>query len=52
MIFKFRQCIFTNMKLSPLGIGRGPFFNKLEFPAPKDALCQVWLKLVQWFLKM
>ena len=23
--------------------------NKLEFPLPKDALCQVWLKLAQWF---
>ena len=23
--------------------------NKLEFPLPKDALCQVWLKLGQWF---
>jgi hypothetical protein len=20
-----------------------------EFPLPKDALCQVWLKLAQWF---
>ena len=24
-------------------------FNKLESPSPKDALCQVWLKLAQWF---
>ena len=23
--------------------------NKLEFPSPRDALCQVWLKLAQWF---
>ena len=23
--------------------------NKLESPLPKDALCQVWLKLVKWF---
>ena len=22
-------------------------FNKLEFPLPKDVLCQIWLKLVQ-----
>ena len=21
----------------------------LEFPLPKEALCQVWLKLIQWF---
>ena len=25
--------------------------NKLESPTPKDALWQVWLKLVQWFLR-
>ena len=23
--------------------------NKLESPLPKDTLCQVWLKLAQWF---
>ena len=23
--------------------------NKLESPSPKDTLCQVWLKLAQWF---
>jgi hypothetical protein len=23
--------------------------NKLESPFPKDDLCQVWLKLAQWF---
>ena len=27
------------------------FLNKLEFPSPKDALCQVYLKLAQWFLR-
>ena len=26
-------------------------FYKLEFPLPKDALCQVLLKLAQWFWK-
>ena len=25
--------------------------NKLESPSPKDALCQIWLKLAQWFLR-
>ena len=25
--------------------------NTLESPSPKGALCQVWLKLAQWFLK-
>ena len=29
--------------------GKTIHFNKLESPAPKDALCQVWLKLAQWF---
>ena len=24
-------------------------FNKTEFPSPKNALCQVWLKLSKWF---
>ena len=23
------------------------YLNKLEFPLPKDALCQVWLKLAR-----
>ena len=26
-----------------------PHLNKLKSPSPKDALCQVWLKLAQWF---
>ena len=25
--------------------------KKLESPSPKDALCQIWLKLAQWFLR-
>ena len=25
--------------------------NKIESPLPKDALCQVWLKLANWFWK-
>mgnify|MGYP003692227413 CR=1 FL=1 len=28
----------------------GPLhLNKLESPSPKDALCQIWLYLAQWF---
>ena len=23
--------------------------NKFESPSPQDAMCQVWLKLAQWF---
>ena len=26
-------------------------WNQFEFPSPKDVLCQVWLKLAQWFWK-
>ena len=45
-IFKFRQYI---LKLSPLGNRSGPSSNKLESHSPRNILCQVWLKLVQWF---
>ena len=27
------------------------YLNKFNFPSPKDALCQVWLKLAQWFVR-
>ena len=33
----------------PLEKGRALHLNKLESPSPKDALCQVWMKLAQWF---
>ena len=33
----------------PLEKGGTFHLNKLESPSPKDALCQVWLKLAQWF---
>ena len=33
----------------PLEKGGAYHLNKLESPLPKDALCQVWLKLAQWF---
>jgi hypothetical protein len=29
--------------------GNPVHFYKLEFLPPKDDLCQVWLKLAQWF---
>ena len=48
-IFKCHRCIFTISKLSPLEKGVILHLNKLEFPSPKDALCQVWLKLVKRF---
>jgi hypothetical protein len=33
----------------PLEKGYPLPLNKLEFPLPKNDLCQVWLKLAQWF---
>ena len=27
------------------------YLNKIEYPSPKDALCQVWLNFIQWFLR-
>ena len=42
-IFKYFQYNFTILQLSSLVEWRGPSF---EF---KDALCQIWLKLAQWF---
>ena len=33
----------------PLGKGGALHLNKLESPSPNDALCQVRLKLAQWF---
>jgi hypothetical protein len=39
------MCIFTLLLLSPLGQN----LHNLEYPPPKDDLCQVWSKLTQWF---
>ena len=33
----------------PLEKGWAIHLNKHEFTSPKEALCQVWLKLAQWF---
>ena len=35
--------------ISPLEKDVALHLNKLESTLPKDALCQVWLKLAQWF---
>jgi hypothetical protein len=48
-IFKNVQCIFTLLRLSHLGEGKSPLFDQFRIPSPKDDLCQVWLKLAQWF---
>ena len=51
-IFKFRQCILTISNYLPLEKGWAFHLNKLESPATKDALCQIWLKLAQWFWRI
>jgi hypothetical protein len=48
-IFRNVQCIFTLLRLSPHGEGQSPSFEQSRIPSPKDDLCQVWLKLAQWF---
>ena len=35
--------------ISPWKYGKALNLNKPESPSPKDALCQVWLKMSQWF---
>ena len=45
-IFKFRQCYLPLVKSMVIHL------KKLESPSPKDAFCQVWLKLAQWFWRM
>ena len=47
-ISKFLQYIFTISILSPLLEGWGPSLEQFELPSPREVLCQVWLKLVQW----
>ena len=37
--------------ISPWKRAGCPILNKLESPLPKDALCEVWLKLAQWFCR-
>ena len=51
-ILKLRKCIFVISSLSPLGKGEALRLNTIAFPQPKDALCQVWLKFVQRFLRI
>ena len=47
--FKISSIFFLFRNYLPLE-NWGPFiWTKLESPSTKDALCQVWLKLAQWF---
>ena len=48
-IFKVCPCIFDILLSFPFEKGVALHLNKLKPPSPKDALCQVWLKLAQWF---
>ena len=47
--FKICQWISQFRNYLPLEKGGAHHLNKFEFSSPKDALCQVWLKLGQWF---
>ena len=49
--FGISSIYFCLLKLSPLEKGLVLHLDKLKFPSPKDALCQVLLKLDQWFLR-
>ena len=37
------------MMLSLFGELNGSYLFKAKFPSSKDALCEVWLKLAQWY---
>ena len=48
--FKFHQCILAIFGYYlPFEKAGALHLKKIESPSPKDALCQVWLKLVGWF---
>ena len=48
-IFKYFNIILHFCYYLPLEKGVALHLNKLESPPPKDAFCQDWLKLAQWF---
>ena len=50
-IFKFVNVFSLFRNYLPLEKGWVLHLNKLESPSPKNALCLVWLKLVQWILR-
>ena len=47
--FKISSMYLLFRNYLPLEEGVALHLNKLESTSPKDALCQVWLKLAQWF---
>ena len=50
-IFNFINVFLLFRNYLPLERGGGLYLNKREPPSPKDALCQVWLKLSLCFLR-
>ena len=50
-IFNFVNVFSLFRNYLPLEDGRALHLNKTESTLPKVALCQVWLKLAQWFLR-
>ena len=50
-LFNFVNVFSLFRNYLPLEKGGALHLKKLESPSPKDALCQVWLKLAQWFCR-
>ena len=48
-LFNFVNVFWLFRNYLPLEKGGTLHLYKLESPSPKDALCQVWLKLAYWF---
>jgi hypothetical protein len=48
-LYKLKSALCHLLLLSPLGEGQSPSFDQFRTPSPKDDLCQIWLKLAQWF---
>ena len=51
IFFNFVNLFLLFRNYLPLEKGGVLHLNKFDSPSTKDALCQVWLKLVQWFLR-
>ena len=50
--FEFRECTFAIFVIISHYKKAWPFYlNKLKSSLPRDAFCQVWLKLAQWFFR-
>ena len=50
--FKFFNVFLLFHNYLPFEKGVALHLTKLKAPSPKDALCQIWLKLAQWFWKL